>query len=101
MDFFALLFALFMLAASAAGIWLVWTVGGVFAALGFAAFLVLVYRLFTHEAGHATPLPKDSLSAWQAPLGDPVASDTPAQSSTGRAGYRNRSYRKAMKRRMS
>lgn len=71
MEIFAMIFAIFMIAAAvAATIFVGMFAGGVWGALAFAALLIVIYRAMTHQSGSSRPLRRDELNAFQRPLSD-------------------------------
>jgi len=71
MEVFAMIFAIFMIAAAVAATILVGVfAGGLWGALAFAALLVATYRAMTHQSGPSRPLKRDQLNAFQRPISD-------------------------------
>lgn len=71
MEIIAYFFTAFMItAATAATILIGMFAGGVWGALGFAAFLVLIYRATTYSCGPDPSQERDQLNALQCPLAD-------------------------------
>ncbi|WOI34784.1 hypothetical protein R1T40_08670 [Tritonibacter scottomollicae] len=71
MEFFAMIFAIWMIAAAIAATILVGMfAGGIWGALAFAALLVVTYRAMTYQNGPARPMKRDQLNAFQRPLSD-------------------------------
>ena len=71
MEVFAMIFAIFMIAAAVAATILVGMfAGGIWGALAFAALLVVIYRAMTHQSGPTRPMKRDQLNAFQRPLSD-------------------------------
>ena len=89
-----MIFAIFMIAAAvAATIFVGMFGGGLWGALAFSALLILIYRAFTDQSAPTRSLKSNQLNAFQQPL-----AEKPAQQ--GRAGYRNKAYRKHFRRKM-
>jgi hypothetical protein len=71
MDLFSMFFAIVMLAAAiAATVFIGIYAGGFWTALGFAALVVGIYKLFTYQSGPDVPLRGRELNAWQQSLSD-------------------------------
>lgn len=71
MEFFAILFALFMIAAAVlAAIMIGVVVGSFWGVLAFAALLWGLYKLATHQSGPDRPMTRDHLNAFQQPLAE-------------------------------
>lgn len=66
-----MIFAILMIAAAVAATILVGMfAGGLWAALAFAALLVVIYRAATHQSGLTRPMKRDTVNAFQRPLAD-------------------------------
>ena len=77
MDIFAIIFAVFMIAAAVAATLIVGLyAGGWIGALAFAGLLILIYRAFTYQAGEDRSLWSSRLNAFQQPLADDHFSKT-------------------------
>lgn len=70
MEVFAMIFAVFMIAAALAATILIGMLAGFWPALGFAAVMVLAYRAITRQSGPSRPMRRDTLNAFQRPLSD-------------------------------
>lgn len=70
MEIFAMIFAIFMIAAAIAATILIGVyAGGIWAAVIFAGGLIALYRIFTYSSGETAML-RDELNAYQRPLSD-------------------------------
>ena len=70
MDIFAMIFAVFMIAAAIAATVIMGVFVGFWGALAFGILLVGIYKAFTYESGQERPLRRDELNAFQSPLSD-------------------------------